>query len=261
MNRAGIKEQNLDRTVWPGQDFYRFSCGGWLDANPLPDDFSSYGTYDELAELNRRQLKDLIDGITAQDNAPGSDAARIADLYGLVMDTERRDRDQFGPLKPYREQIRAIKSREELLDMMIELDAYGVTGYFDVGIGPDLKDSRSNIVGMSQGGLTLGDKEYYTDRDMQTRNIRKAFKKHVVRMLMLAGYDRAEASSRMNVIWRIEMRLAKASRNNVQLRDPAANYHKMSLEELYAQLPGLDWNLFFELLGIKFVELFDVGHP
>ncbi|MBP5691776.1 MAG: M13 family metallopeptidase [Bacteroidaceae bacterium] len=261
MDRAGIKEQNLDRTVWPGQDFYRFSCGGWLDANPLPDDFSSYGTYDELAELNRRQLKDLIDGITAQDNAPGSDAARIADLYGLVMDTERRDRDQFGPLKPYREQIRAIKSREELLDKMIELDAYGVTGYFDVGIGPDLKDSRSNIVGMSQGGLTLGDKEYYTDRDMQTRNIRKAFKKHVVRMLMLAGYDRAEASSRMNVIWRIEMRLAKASRNNVQLRDPAANYHKMSLEELYAQLPGLDWNLFFERLGMKGVEWVDVGQP
>ena len=261
MDRAGIKEQNLDRTVWPGQDFYRFSCGGWLDANPLPDDFSSYGTYDELAELNRRQLKDLIDGITAQDNAPGSDAARIADLYGLVMDTERRDRDQFGPLKPYREQIRAIKSREELLDMMIELDAYGVTGYFDVGIGPDLKDSRSNIVGMSQGGLTLGDKEYYTDRDSQTRNIRKAFKKHVVRMLMLAGYDRAEASSRMNVIWRIEMRLAKASRNNVQLRDPAANYHKMSLEELYEQLPGLDWNLFFERLGMKGVEWVDVGQP
>ena len=261
MDRAGIKEQNLDRTVWPGQDFYRFSCGGWLDANPLPDDFSSYGTYDELAELNRRQLKDLIDGITAQDNAPGSDAARIADLYGLVMDTERRERDQFDPLMPYREQIRAINSREELLDMMIELDAYGVTGYFDVGIGPDLKDSRSNIVGMSQGGLTLGDKEYYTDRDMQTRNIRKAFKKHVVRMLMLAGYDRAQATSRMNVIWRIEMRLAKASRNNVQLRDPAANYHKMSLEELCVQLPGLDWNLFFERLGMKGVEWVDVGQP
>ena len=77
---AGIKEENLDRSVSPGQDFYRFSCGGWLDANPMPDDFSSYGTYDELAELNRQQLKDLIDGITAQDNAPGSDAARIAAL-------------------------------------------------------------------------------------------------------------------------------------------------------------------------------------
>ena len=184
IKNAGIKEKNLDRSVSPGQDFYRFSCGGWLNANPLPDDFSSYGTYDELVELNRRQLKDLIDGITARNNTPGSDAARIATLYSLVMDTERRDREGLTPIKPYLERIRAINNREELLNVMLELDPYGVTGYFDIGIGPDLKESRNNIVGLSQGGLTLGDKEYYTDRDRQTQNIRKAFKKHVVLMLM-----------------------------------------------------------------------------
>ena len=258
---AGIKEENLDRSIRPGQDFYRFSCGGWLDANPLPDDFSSYGTYDELAEVNRRQLKDLIDGITAQDNAPGSDAARIAALYNLVMDTDRRDRDGLEPMRPYMERISAIRDSEELVDAMVELDPYGVTGYFDVGIGPDLKDSHSNIVGLSQGGLTLGDKEYYTDRDRQTQNIRKAFKKHVVRMLMLAGYGRLEARRRMRIIWRIEKRLARASRNNVQLRDPAANYHKMSVTDLYDCLPGLDWNGFFGKLGLNGVEWVDVGQP
>ena len=258
---TGIKEENLDRSVSPGQDFFRFSCGGWLDANPIPNEFSSYGTYDELAELNRKQLKDLIDVIIASNNAPGSDAARIADLYSLVMDTDRRNSEQFGPLKPYKERIASISSLDELLAMMIELDSYGVTGYFDVGIGPDLKDSKTNIVGLSQGGLTLGDKEYYVDRDSQTRNIRKAFKNHVIRMLMLAGYDRREARSRMRTIWRIEKRLARASRNNVQLRDPAANYHKMSMTELYEQLPGLDWNSFFERLGMKGVEWVDVGQP
>ena len=258
---AGIREEYLDRSVSPGHDFYRFSCGGWLDANPIPDDFSSYGTYDELAELNRRQLKKLIDGITAQDNAPGSDAARIAALYGLVMDTDRRDREGLEPMRPYMERINAIRDRDELLDAMIELDPYGVTGYFDVGIGPDLKDSKANIVGLSQGGLTLGDKEYYTDRDRQTQNIRKAFKKHVVRMLVLAGYGRFEARRRMRIIWRIEKRLARASRNNVQLRDPAANYHKMSVAELYEQLPGLDWNGFFSKLGLGGVEWVDVGQP
>ena len=261
IKNAGIKEENLDRSVRPGQDFYRFSCGGWLDANPLPDEFSSYGTYDELAEVNRRQLKDLIDGITAQDNAPGSDAARIAALYNLVMDTDRRDRDGLEPMRPYMERIRTIRDREELVNVMVELDPYGVTGYFDVGIGPDLKESRSNIVGLSQGGLTLGDKEYYTDRDRQTQNIRKAFKKHVVRMLMLAGYSRWESRRRMRIIWRIEKRLARASRNNVQLRDPAANYNKMSLANLYEQLPGLDWNSFFGKLGLSGVEWVDVGQP
>ena len=259
--KAGIREDYLDRSVSPGQDFYRFSCGGWLDANPLPDDYPTYGTYDELAELNRQQLKDLIDGIIAQENAPGSDAARIADLYNLVMDVERRNADGLAPIRPYMERVRSIGSRQELIDAMIELDPYGVTGYFDVGIGPDLKDSKSNIVGLSQGGLTLGDKEYYTDRDRQTQNIRKAFKKHVVRMLMIAGYSRWEARSRMRVIWRIEKRLAKASKNNVQLRDPAENYHKMSIDELYVQLPGLDWKDFFSKLGLNGVEWVDVGQP
>ena len=258
---AGIKEDYLDRGMSPGQDFYRFSCGGWLDANPLPDDYPSYGTYDELAELNRKQLKELIDGIIAQDNPDGSDAARIAVLYNLVMDTARRDREGMGPIRPYIEQIRSISNSEELLNTMLELDPYGVTGYFDVGIGPDLKDSKTNIVGLSQGGLTLGDKEYYTDRDRQTQNIRKAFKKHVVRMLMLAGYGRWESRQRMRIIWRIEKRLAKASRNNVQLRDPATNYHKWSIDELYVQLPGLDWRAFFSKLGLNGVEWVDVGQP
>ena len=139
---AGIREDYLDRSMSPGQDFYRFSCGGWLDANPMPDDYPSYGTYDELAEVNRKQLKELIDGITARDNAPGSDAARIADLYNLVMDTDRRDKDGIEPMKPYLERIRAIGSREELLDAMLELDPYGVTGYFDVGIGPTLRTAK-----------------------------------------------------------------------------------------------------------------------
>ena len=259
--KAGIREDYLDRSVSPGQDFYRFSCGGWLDANPLPDDYPSYGTYDELAELNRQQLKDLIDGIIAQENTPGSDAARIADLYNLVMDVERRNTDGLAPIHPYMERVRSIGNREELIDAMIELDPYGVTGYFDVGIGPDLKDSKSNIVGLSQGGLTLGDKEYYTDRDRQTQNIRKVFKKHVIRMLMLVGYSRWEARSRMRTIWRIEKRLAKASKNNVQLRDPAENYHKMSIDELYEQLPGLDWRDFFAKLSLNGVEWVDVGQP
>ena len=258
---AGIKEENLDRSVWPGEDFYRFSCGGWLDANPLPDDFASYGTYEELSERNRQQLKDLIDGILAQDNAPGSDAARIEDLYNLVMDTDRRDAEGMAPIRPYMERIRAISSREELIDNMIELDPYGVTGYFDVGIGPDLKDSNTNIVGMSQGGLTLGDKEYYTDRDLQTVKIRQAFKKHVVRMLKLAGYGRLEAFRRMRIIWRLEKMIARASRNNEQLRDPSRNYHKMTLSELYKKLPGLDWKEFLGKLGLKDVDVVDVGQP
>ncbi|HPX98950.1 MAG TPA: M13 family metallopeptidase N-terminal domain-containing protein, partial [Bacteroidaceae bacterium] len=257
----GIKEDNLDRNVSPGEDFYRFACGGWLEANPLPDDFSCYGTFDELAEQNRCRLKEIIDDIITQDNAPGSDAARIADLYAMVMDTERRDAEGMIPLKPYMERIAAIDDMEKLLDAMVELDPYGVTGYFDVSIGPDLKESKSNIVGMSQGGLTLGDKEYYTDRDRQTATIRRAFKRHIVRMLMIAGYNRKEANFRMRTIWRLEKRLAKVSRSNTRLRNPAANYHRMSIGQLYERLPGINWDCFFGKLGLYEVDFVDVAQP
>ena len=260
-SEAGIREENLDRSVSPGTDFWQFSCGGWLQTNPLTPEYSSYGTYDELAEKNRAQLKELIDGIIAGVHAPGSDAARISDLYGLVMDTTRRDREKTAPLQPARERIRAISDLRELLTAMIELDPYGVTGYFDVGIGPDMMNSRRNIVGICQGGLTLGDKEYYVDRDRQTRDIRAAFKKHVVRMLMLAGYTENEAKARQRVIWRIEMRLARASRNNVQLRDPASNYHKLTYRRLKKEYPGFDWDCFFHKLGLDGVDLVDVNQP
>ena len=140
---TGIKEENLDRSVSPGQDFFRFSCGGWLDANPIPNEFSSYGTYDELAELNRKQLKDLIDGIIASNNAPGSDAARIADLYSLVMDTDRRNSEQFGPLKPYRERIALISSLDELLAMMIELDSVTRSTMWTATLRPVISARRS----------------------------------------------------------------------------------------------------------------------
>lgn len=258
---AGIKENNLDRTVKPGSDFYRYSCGGWLKANPLTAEYSSYGTYDELAEKSRKQLKDLIDGII-QENAPlGTDKARIAGLYNLVMDTDRRNREGLAPLRPVLERISRISSREELMPAMVELDPYGVTGYFDVGIGPDMADSNTNIVGLCQGGLTLGDREYYMDRDKRTQEIRAAFKKHVVRMLMLTGYSEREARARMRVIWRIEKRLARASRTNVQLRDPQANYNRMTYQELKRDYQGFDWDTFFHLLGLDGVDCVDVGQP
>ena len=257
----GIREDNMDRTVKPGSDFYRFSCGGWLDANPLTAQYSSYGTYDELAEKNREQLKGLIDEVLSRQNAKGSDEARIADLYNLVMDTDRRNREGIGPMKWAMQRIGAISEKKDLMPVMVELDPYGVTGYFDVGIGPDMGDSNANIVGLCQGGLTLGDREYYMDRDSKTREIRAAFKHHIVRMLMLAGYGEREAKSRMRVIWRIEKRLAKASRTNVQLRDPQANYNKMTYKALKRNFKGFDWDLFFHLLGLDGVDHVDVGQP
>jgi putative endopeptidase len=256
---AGIDPVNMDTTVTAGNDFYQYACGGWLKNNPFTDEYSSYGSFDVLAENNRQQLKDLIDSIVGTDNVKGSNAQKIADLYNLVMDTVRRNNEGIAVVKPILDRIEAINNRSDILKEMTELDPYGVGGYFDIGLGADLMNSKMNIVGIGQGGLSLGSKEYYFDNDDATKAIREAFKKHVVRMFKLFGYDEATATKKMNAVWSIEMRIADKSYDNVQLRDIPNNYHKMSYADLKKEFSGIDWDTFFSILGLDSVDFVDVN--
>lgn len=258
---AGIDPANMDTTVTAGNDFYQYACGGWLKNNPLTDEYSSYGSFDVLAENNRQQLKDLIDSIVVADNVKGSNAQKIADLYNLVMDTVRRNSEGIDIVKPILNRIEAINNRSDILKEMTELDPYGVGGYFEIGLGADLMDSKMNIVGIGQGGLSLGSKEYYFDDDDATKAIREAFKKHVVRMFQLFGYDEATATKKMNAVWSIEMRIADKSYDNVQLRDIPNNYHKMTYADLRNEFSGIDWDTFFSILGLDSVDYVDVNQP
>ena len=258
---AGIKAENLDQTARPGDDFYQFANGGWIAANPITDEYSRFGSFDKLAEDNRQQLKDLIDGIVAADNEFGTNAQKIADIYKMVMDTTRRNNEGIEPLRPYLERIAAISDRSQIMREMTELDPYGMSGLFDVGIGADMMDSKMNLVSLGQGGLSLGQKEYYLDTDEATTAIREAFKKHVVRMFTLFGFDEAEAQAKMEAVMRIETRLAEKSRSRVELRDPASNYHKMAYADLKKDFSGINWDEFFGILGLADMDFVDVGQP
>ncbi len=258
---AGIKAENLDQTARPGDDFYQFANGGWIAANPITDEYSRFGSFDKLAEDNRQQLKDLIDGIVAADNEFGTNAQKIADIYKMVMDTTRRNNEGIEPLRPYLERIAAISDRSQIMREMTELDPYGMSGLFDVGIGADMMDSKMNLVSLGQGGLSLGQKEYYLDTDEATTAIREAFKKHVVRMFTLFGFDEATAQTKMEAVMRIETRLAEKSRSRVELRDPASNYHKMAYADLKKDFSGINWDEFFGILGLADMDFVDVGQP
>jgi len=258
----GIKMENLDTSAKPGDDFFQFADGGWNAAHPLTDEYARFGSFDQLAEDNREQLKGLIDGIVAADNVPGSNAQKIADLYKLVLDTARRDREGLAPLKPWIEKIEAVKDRREIFPLMVELDLNGLAGnYFGVGIGADMMDSKSNLVSVGQGGLSLGEKEYYLDNDDATTAIREAFKKHIVRMFTLCGFDEKTAQNKMEDVMLIETRIAEKSYSAVQQRDPAANYHKMSFDQLKKDYKGIDWQMYFDKLGIGDCDFVDVGQP
>ncbi len=258
----GVKLENLDLKATPGDDFFQFACGGWMKNNPLTDEYSRFGSFDKLAENNRTQLKGLIDEIVSADNAAGTNAQKIADIYKMVMDTVRRDAEGTTPLQPYLNKVEAIAERSEIFPTMVSLEYDGlVSGFFGVGIGADAMDSKMNIVGVYQGGLSLGEKEYYLDNDEATAAIRDAFKKHIVRMFTLFGFDEATAQKKMEGVMAIETRIADKSYSGVEQRDPVKNYHKTSYSDLKANYGGIDWDLYSSTMGMNDIDFVDVGQP
>ena len=258
----GIKSENLDPTAVAGDDFYQYACGGWMEANPLTAEYSRYGSFDALAENNREQLKGLIEEIVSTNHDASSNAGKIANLYNIYMDTTARNNQGIGLVKPYFDRIAAITSTDEIVPMIAELGHDGlVDGYFGYSIGADSKDSKNNILGVYQGGITLGEKEYYLDTDEATTAIREAYKKHIVRMFTLYGFDQAVAEAKMADVMRIETRIAENSRSAVELRDPEANYNKMAMDQVRSEFSGINFDLLFASDGMTDVDFVDMGQP
>ena len=253
---SGIKLENLDTTAVRGADFYQYACGGWMAAHPLTDEYSRFGSFDYLAETNREQLNGLIGEIAAGQHEQGTVAQKIADLYNLAMDTVKLNAEGMAPIKADFDRLAAIKTPAEVLEAMVELQG---SAYFQFYVGADIMDSKNNIFQLYQGGIGLGEKEYYLDEDDATKNIREEYKKHVVKMFQLAGMDEAQATKSMEAVMEIETRLAKVSFSAVEQRNPAANYHMMTLDELKKEIPGFDWDAYLNKLGVQGVTSLNVS--
>ena len=253
---TGIRMENLDTTAVRGADFYQYACGGWMAAHPLTDEYSRFGTFDYLAENNREQLKGLISEIASKEHEKGSVAQKIGDLYNLAMNTEKLNADGMNPIKEDLEKINAISDKAGIIEAMAELAG---SAYFQFYVGADIMDSKMNIFQLYQGGIGLGEKEYYIDTDEATTNIREGYKKHIVKMFQLIGLDEAQATKNMEAVMEIETRLAKKSFSAVEQRDPAANYHMLTLDELKKQIPGFDWEAYLHAVGVKGVTSMNVS--
>ena len=254
--KSKIDKNNLDTTQKAGDDFYEYANGGWIKNNPLTPEYARYGQFDALAERNREQLKELVLAQAAQtDAAENSNAKKIGDLYNLAMDSTRRNAEGYTPIVSLLEQVAAMKSNAEVLPLAAELMRQGVSGFFHVFFEADIMDSKNNLLQIYQGGLSLPEKSYYFDEDSATVNIREKFREHVVKMFKLCGTDEQQAVKNMEAVMRIETRIADKSSDNVQLRDHAANYHKFSYDSLKQEFPTIEWDKFFDNLGIK-----DIAH-
>ena len=256
---SGLDLTNLDTTAVQGADFYQYACGGWMKKHPLTNEYSRFGSFDMLAENNREQLKGLIVEIAAGQNAQGTIGQKIGDIYKLAMDSVKLNADGVTPIQADLEKIASVKDKSEIVPLMAELAHSGVFPYFSFYVGADIMDSKSNLFQLYQGGISLGEKEYYLDNDDVTVNIRNKYKEHIVKMFQLAGFDEAAAKKKMEAVMDIETRIAKASFSAVEQRNPAANYHKMSLDELKKEIPGIDWDAFLNGIGVKGVTELSVS--
>lgn len=258
---AGIDPANLDTTVMPGTDFYQYACGGWMKAHPLTAEYARFGSFDLLAENNREQLKSLIGELAAKPEAPGSVAQKIGDLYNVAMDSVKLNADGVEPIRGELEKIAAITDVKEMSEIVAEMRRKGFDAYFVLGVGADEKNSAMNIVYAYQSGMSLGEREYYLDNDDHTREIREKYREHVANMFRLAGFTDEEARKDADAVLKVETMLAEAAYDNVKLRDPQANYHKMKVTDLKREVPGIDWDVYLAAAGLGGIEELNVGQP
>ena len=230
---------------------------------PLPAAYSRYGSFDRLAEDNNKRINGILKELQSNTYPQGSVEQKLSDLYKLAMDSVRRDREGVEPLMPLIRRLEAAKTKEQLFKEQLALMPYGESELFVSYIAADDKNASQNILNIMQGGLTLGQKDYYLENDEATVKIREGFKKYIVRMFQLFGFKKAAAEKKMKNIMRIETALAKASKSRTELRDPQANYNKMTLKEFVARYPHLQLEAQMNATGIKsqHIQEMVVGQP
>ena len=256
--KRGVDRANLDPTVAPQTDFYNYACGGWMKANPLKPEYARYGTFDELRENNRTQLRELITNLDSK-NAPfGSITQKIGDLYAMGLDSIRLNIEGAQPIVG---DIVAINQtpKSEIMPLLGRMSEMGA--FFSTGVEADMMDSSVNAMYWSQGGLNLGDRDYYLEDDDRAKTIREAFRAYIKTMMSLVGYDEAACERVADNVLAIETRLAKAAMTREQLRDPAATYNPMPMAALAEKYPNVDFVRYFHELGIDGLGTLVVGQP
>lgn len=258
----GIRMENMNKEVAPGADFYEYACGGWKKNNPLSPEYARFGSFNTVAEENNKRVREIIEGLSSQPQQKGSLGQKIGDLYALRMDSVRQNKEGVKPVLSDLSRIKAVKNKKQLEALINAFNSEGVSfgELWGTYVGADMMSSKENILEIVQGGYSI-ERDYYVKDDEANKAILDAYKKHVVKMLILAGEKPSNAEKKMQNILSLESRMAKAGKSNVELRDPASNYHKMTFEEFSKEYKGYDWKTYFDTMGITDIEVLSVGQP
>ena len=249
--KPAIDLANFDNSTAPGEDFYQYACGGWMEANPLTAEYARYGIFDQLEKENQEKLKTLIEDLNSTPQAEGSVGAKIQTMYALGLDMDKRNADGAAPVMKQIEEIKAVSNEKEFSAMVGKMHIESARPFFSFYIGADAKNSMMNLLQFRQGGLSMGNRDYYLLEDETSAKLRDAYRKYVNTLFTLAGYSEEDAKNATEKVISLETEIAKVSVDRNTLRDVHKNYNKMSIKDFVKKYNFIDWEIFFNEVGIK----------
>ena len=258
----GVNIENLDTTVSPKEDFFLYACGGWKEKHPLTAEYSRFGMFDLLRENAREQLKDLIVNLSLHDDAKtvGTVAQKVSDLYAMGLDEERLNREGATPLLPIIDRIANADASK--MDELLAWQHSGIGGsFFGTGVGTDAMNSDMNILHIGEVGLGLGDRDFYLEKNERNEEILTAYRKYVMRLMELIGYDEAAQERVWNAVIKLETEFARHKMTREDRRDPRKRYNIMTIEEIRKKFPDFNWDSYFNLLGLEEVDKANIVNP
>ena len=257
----GFDTSNLDNTCKPCDDFFQFAMGGWMKSNPIPPEYSTWGSFTVLADKNQQGLRQILEASAKADAPSGSNERKIGDFYSSCMDTAAIDAAGTKPIDALLLRISLMNSITDLQATAARLQQQGFGVLFRFTSNQDAKDSTQVIATALQGGLGLPERDYYLRPDEKSKKLRDDYAAHIAKMLELLGDSPEKAAAEAATVLTIETSLAKASMSNVDLRDPIKTYHKMKVADVQLITPGFSWDTYLRALGHGEVQELNVAQP
>lgn len=263
INRKFIDPAQMDFSIKPGDDFYQYASGNWLKNNPVPAKETRWGSFTQLRDFNAQAVKDLVETAAASKTAPaGSIAKRVGDFYAAAMDSITIEQLGYTPIKADLEKIKQINTLQEVLDYTTYMRTHGIgTPMYGFRVAQDRKNIHKYMVHASQGGTTLGDRDYYLKEDNRSVKIREAYDTYITTLFELIGYNKDIAQQKAKTIFNIEKVLATAQMSRLEMRDPHKTYHKLTINEINSLTSNINWSNTLAQLNIVGQDTIIINSP